>query len=99
LRHVAVPNSCKLNVKYRELQDDRDPIKWREEVLGTFDDWNIVYWRFEKLLVKLVKREVGWLEKNLPSFTEIWNTIQEHRKNNTLPEHPKEKTTLTFDFT
>jgi putative phage-type endonuclease len=87
-----------LNVKYRELEDDRDPIKWREEVLGTFDDWNIVYWRFEKLLVKLVKRESGWLEKNLPSFTEVWNVIQEHRKNNTLPEHPREKTTLTFDF-
>ena len=85
-------------VVYRDLEDQREPTEWREEVLGTSDDWNIVYWRFERMLTKIVKREEGWLEKNLPSFTEVWNTIQEHRKNNTLPEHPKEKATLTFSF-
>jgi hypothetical protein len=46
--------------------------------------------------MKVVEHEKDWLDKNLPSITEVWNTISEHRKNNTLPEHPKEKTTLTL---
>jgi putative phage-type endonuclease len=87
-----------MKVIYRDLKDQREPAEWREEVLGTSEDWNIVYWRFEKMLTKIVKREEGWLEKNLPSFTEVWKTIQEHRKNNTLPEHPKEKGTLTLNL-
>jgi putative phage-type endonuclease len=85
-------------VIYRDLEDEREPAEWREEVLGTSEDWNIVYWRFDRMLTKIVKKEEGWLEKNLPSFTEVWNTIQEHRKNNTLPEHPKEKGTLTLNL-
>lgn len=85
-------------VIYRDLEDQREPAEWREEVLGTSEDWNIVYWRFDRMLTKIVKKEEGWLEKNLPSFTEVWNTIQEHRKNNTLPEHPKEKGTLTLNL-
>jgi hypothetical protein len=35
------------------------------------------------------------LEKNLPSITQVWNTIIDHRINFTFPEHPKEKTILT----
>lgn len=85
-----------MNVKYKNLDDDRNPADWRSEVLETTDDWNIVYWILDKHCVKLVKHEEDWLEKNLPSFTEVWNVIREHRKNNTLPEHPKEKTTLTL---
>ena len=85
-----------MNVKYRDLIDTRDPATWRDQVLGDVDDWDLVYWTLEKYRVKVVEHEVDWLEKNLPSMTEIWNTILEHRKNGTLPEHPKEKTTLTL---
>jgi hypothetical protein len=46
--------------------------------------------------MKLVEHETDWLDKNLSSITEVWNTIMEHRKNGTLPEHPKEKTILTL---
>ena len=84
------------NVIYRDLEDDRNPEIWRELVLKTSDDWNIVYWILDKYRMKLVEHETDWLEKNISSFTEVWNIIQEHRKNNTLPEHPKEKTTLTL---
>lgn len=83
-------------VKYRDLNDTRDPAKWREEVLGDVDDWKLVYWCLDRYSVKIVEHETDWLEKNLPSITEVWNTILEHRKNGTLPEHPKEKTTLTL---
>lgn len=83
-------------VKYRELSDTRDPSAWRAEVLGDVDDWDIVYWTLEKYRMKIVQHESDWLEKNLPSMTEVWNTILEHRKNGTLPDHPKEKVTLTL---
>jgi putative phage-type endonuclease len=85
-----------MNVKYRDLSDTRDPSTWRSEVLGDVDDWDIVYWTLEKYRVKVVEHGKDWLEKNLPSFTEVWNTILEHRKNGTLPENPKDKTTLTL---
>lgn len=81
-------------VKYKDLTDERDPSTWRAEVLGDVDDWNFVYWTLDKYCVKKVEHDKEWLSKNLPSMTEVWNTILEHRKNGTLPEHPKEKTTL-----
>jgi putative phage-type endonuclease len=85
-----------LHVKYRDLMDTRDPATWRAEVLKTGDDWNLIYWTLEKYRMKVVEHESDWLDKNLPSITEVWNTILEHRKNGSLPEHPKEKTTLTL---
>ncbi len=85
-----------MQVKYHDLLDTRDPSTWRAEVLGDVDDWNILYWTLEKYCVKIVQHETDWLAKNLPSMTEVWNTILDHRKNGTLPEHPKEKTTLTL---
>ena len=83
-------------VKYKDLKDTRDPMVWRQEVLKTSDDWNLVYWALEKYRMKLVEHEKDWLEKNLPSITDVWNTIVKHRTNATLPDHPKEKTTLTL---
>jgi putative phage-type endonuclease len=85
-----------LQVKYKDIHDTRDPATWRKEVLETSDDWNLVYWVLEKYRMKLVEHEKDWLEKNLSSITEVWNTIMEHRKNGTLPDHPKEKTILTL---
>lgn len=84
-----------MEVKYKDLADTRDPIQWRREVLETSDDWNIVYWTLDKYRMKLVEHEYDWLEKNLPSITQVWNTIIDHRINFTFPEHPKEKTILT----
>lgn len=85
-----------MQVKYRDLKDERDPATWRREVLGSVDDWNLVYWTLEKYRMKIVEHEKDWLEKNLPSITEVWNTVLEHRAAGTLPPHPKEKTTLTL---
>lgn len=85
-----------MNVKYRDLSDTRDPSTWRAEVLGDVDDWDMVYWTLEKYRMKIVELDPEWLPKNLQSITDVWNTILEHRANGTLPEHPKEKTTLTL---
>jgi putative phage-type endonuclease len=84
-----------MEVKYKDLTDTRDPVAWRREVLETTDDWNIVYWTLDKYRMKLVEHETDWLNKNLPSITQVWNTIIDHRINFTFPEHPKEKTILT----
>jgi len=85
-----------LQVKYKDIRDTRDPATWRKEVLETSEDWNLVYWTLEKYRMKLVEHDKLWLEKNLASITQVWNIILEHRKNGTLPDHPKEKTTLTL---
>jgi len=85
-----------MQVKYKDLKDTRDPAAWRREVLQTADDWNLVYWTMEKYRMKLVEHDKEWLKTNLDSMTQVWNTVLEHRKNNTLPDHPKEKTTLTL---
>ena len=85
-----------MNVKYKDLGDSRSPSEWRAAVLGDVDDWNLVYWTLEKHRVKVVQHETDWLEKNLASMTAVWNTILEHRKNGTLPDHPKESTILTL---
>jgi putative phage-type endonuclease len=85
-----------MQVRYKDLSDKRGPVEWRTEVLGTTDDWNIVYWVLEKYRMKVVEHESDWLSKNLPSITEVWNTIKTHREAGTLPDHPKEKTTLTL---
>jgi putative phage-type endonuclease len=83
-------------VKYKAIDDLRDPTMWREQVLQTNDDWNFVYWALEKHSMKLVEHQTDWLSINLESMTEVWNTVQTHRTNNTLPDNPKEKTTLTL---
>lgn len=85
-----------LQVKYKDIRDTRDPAKWRKEVLETSEDWNLVFWTLEKHRMKLVEHEKDWLEKNIASITQVWNTIMEHRQNGTLPDHPKEKTILTL---
>jgi hypothetical protein len=85
-------------VVYRDLNDQRDVPTWRREVLDEKDDrdFSTTYWYFDTIRSSTVPRNPEWLSSNLESFTEIWNTIQEHRKNGTLPEHPKEKTILVL---
>lgn len=83
-------------VKYKDLDDPRTPAEWRAQVLGTTDDWNLVYWALDKHRMKLIQHEDDWLAKNLESITAVWDTISLHRSNRTIPDHPKEKTTLTL---
>jgi len=85
-------------VIYRDITDPRDVPTWRRESLPNFETewWMTVYWVFEKYRLKTVEKDQKWLDTNLESFREIWDTIQKHRKEGTVPEHPKEKTILTI---
>jgi hypothetical protein len=85
-------------VVYKDIEDTRDVPTWRKEVLDPADerDFAITYWYFSNMRTSLVPRDPQWLSSNIESFQEVWNTILEHRKNGTLPENPKEKTTLVL---
>lgn len=85
-------------VVYRDLNDTRDVGTWRKEMMPTLETewWTTTYWVFDKHRLTTVPRDRNWLPKNLESFREIWNTVQQHRTAGTLPEHPKEKTILTI---
>jgi putative phage-type endonuclease len=85
-----------VQVKYRDLYDTRDVPLWRKEELEEPEKWDIVYWVLEKWQTKPVSHDPSWLSTNIQSLTEVWNTVLQHRIAGTLPEHPKEKTTLTF---
>ena len=84
-----------MKLKYRDLGDTRDVATWRRE-LEEPDKWDIVYWTLEKWQSKTVDHDKEWLSKNLESVTSVWETIQKHRAEGTLPDHPKEKTILTL---
>ena len=84
-----------MRLKYRDLGDTRDVATWRRE-LEEPDKWDIVYWTLEKWQSKTVDHDKEWLSKNLESLTSVWEIIQRHRTEGTLPDHPKEKTILTL---
>ena len=82
-------------VIYRDIEDKRDVPTWRREMMPQDErEWSTTYWYFDKIRTSLVSRDPEWITSNIESFTEVWNTIQEHRKNGTLPDHPKDKTVL-----
>ena len=83
-------------VVYKDIEDKRDVATWRREVLDEKDDrdFTTTYWYFDTVRMTSVPRDPLWISTHLESFTDVWNTIQEHRKNGTLPEHPKDKTIL-----
>jgi hypothetical protein len=85
-------------VVYRDITDTRDVPTWRREVLNDKDDrdFSTTYWYFDTIRTTSVPHDPNWIATNLESFQEVWNTIQEHRKNGTVPEHPKEKTVLVL---
>jgi putative phage-type endonuclease len=85
-------------VVYKDIEDKRDVPTWRREVLDEKDDrdFSTTYWYFDTVRMTSVPHDPMWLSTNLESFTSVWNTIQEHRKNGTLPENPKDKTTLVL---
>jgi len=83
---------------YKDIEDKRDVATWRKEVIDDRDDrdFTITYWYFSNMRTSLVPRDPQWLSSNIESFKEVWNTISDHRKNGTLPENPKDKTTLVL---
>jgi putative phage-type endonuclease len=86
-----------IQLMYKPISDLRDVATWRKEVLGEdAHKWNLVFWTLNKTRQTTVPRDPVWLSTNLESFQEVWKQVQEHRLNGTLPEHPKDKKTLTL---
>jgi len=84
-------------VIYRDIEDKRDVPTWRREMMPRDErEWSTTYWYFDKIRTSLVPHDPEWIKTNIQSFTDIWNTIQEHRTNGTLPDHPKEKAVLVL---
>jgi len=85
------------DVIYKDIEDTRDVATWRREVLKEDKaGWNIFYWILNNWRTKTVEKNQTWLSDNIESLQSVWNEVETHRKNGTLPEHPKEKTTLTL---
>lgn len=84
-------------VLYKDIDDTRDVPTWRREVLKEDGDrWNIVYWVLNTWRAKTVDHDKNWFVNNIESLTSVWDEVTLHRNNSTLPDHPKEKTTLTL---
>lgn len=81
---------------YKDIGDTRSVAEWRSTIVSEDDTqhWTSVYWILTKYKFQTVNKEQGWLESNLPSFQETWSEVLKHREAGTLPEHPREKSTL-----
>ena len=82
-------------VIYKDMNDTRSVAEWREQVLGKDKNlWELNYWSLNNWRSITVKHDLEWLPKNLPSLTSVWEEIVNHRTNGTIPQSPREKTTL-----
>lgn len=83
-------------VYYKDFTDTRSVAEWRETIVKEDDTqhWTSIYWILTKYKFQTVQKEQNWLESNLSYFQEAWSEILKHREAGTLPEHPREKSTL-----
>ena len=86
-----------LQTKYRDFNDPRSITDWKDAVTeGDDSPWMFVFWALTKHTIRSVDKDPEWLATHLSSFQEVWTEVQKHRAAGTLPEHPKEKTTLAL---
>jgi putative phage-type endonuclease len=83
-------------VFYKDSEDTRDLKQWTSDVLQMYDFWENTFWVLEFYRTEVVQHDPEWLTKNLPSMESVWKEILDHREKGSMPEHPKEKTTLTL---
>lgn len=50
----------------------------------------VFYWTLKKYQRQIVKLDTKWLPNNIDKFYDFYREVEEHRKNKTLPEPPKE---------
>jgi putative phage-type endonuclease len=79
----------------KHFKDERTIPQWREQVLGEkCGEWRLYYWGLTNWRATTLKKQQNWLDQHLPALQKVWDEIQEYRKSGTLPQSPKEKTTL-----
>jgi len=82
-------------VVYRDFHDTRPIQNWLAEIPDR-ENWNTQYWDLSKWRAVTVPHDKDWLSTNIDSMKEVWEEVRKHREANTVPEHPKEKATLTI---
>lgn len=84
------------SVHYKDIADPRSVAEWRSTIVSEDDTqhWASVYWIIVKYRFQTVNKEDKWLESNLPYFQDTWSEVVKHREAGTLPEHPRDKSTL-----
>jgi len=86
------------NVLYKPWSDARSSETWQDEEIVEEDGgwWSMTNWHLNTWRTKRVEHDPTWLATNLESITSVWNEVLRHRAAGTLPEHPRETTTLTL---
>ena len=94
--YIVMPDG---SVKYKNYNDTRAFSEWKDAVFGEDADMfetQMIFWALTKYKFQTVHKDPEWLATHLPYFQETWSLVQKHRSEGTLPEHPREKTTLVL---
>ena len=81
-------------VRYKDYHDPTTVPAWREKYAEEGKEYTTVYWMLNNWRAVTVKKQTDWLSQHLPSLTAVWEEVQKHRENKTLPTNPKEKSVL-----
>jgi len=85
------------NVLYKDFKQEEDYITWKEKMIGdNWEQYTTTFWMLNNWRALTVKHQPSWLAVNLPSLTQVWSEVLEHRRTGSLPQSPKEKTTLVL---
>ena len=86
-----------IDVIYRSFNDTRSVVEWKDEVTKDSDrSWMFVFWVLQKHRYQTITKDTTWIDTHLPYFQATWDAVQMHRQTGTLPDKPKDKTTLNL---
>ncbi len=82
---------------YSNFANNEDYVTWKEKTVGDrWEQYSATFWMLNNWRTVTVKHQPSWLAVNLPSLTQVWNEVLEYRKTGTVPQSPKEKSTLVL---
>ena len=85
------------DVIYGDFRTQKDYIEWKEENIGdNWENYTTTFWTLNNWRAVNVKHQPNWLSLHLPSLTAVWSEVLEYRRTGTLPQSPKEKSTLVL---
>jgi putative phage-type endonuclease len=82
---------------YKDFEDTTDYVTWKEKMIGNqWELYSATFWMLNNWRTVTVKHQPSWLSVNLPSLKQVWSEVLEYRKSGTIPQSPKEKSTLVL---
>jgi len=82
---------------YSNFANHDDYVTWKEKTVGDrWEEYSATFWMLNNWRTVTVKYQPNWLTVNLPSLSQVWDQVLEYRKTGTLPQSPKEKSTLVL---